>query len=166
MKSQIERRKEILMNEIDRFSQVPMNFAVAEKLSILHGALMALCEAEADGGKDAASYVPPQHKAATPAREGRSLRGWVEHMANADGTTGPHWTMDQASQLMTQKQISMDPEKFWAALNMIYSDYCMVAAKMGVNNIDFYACMALAFLDDADAVPDKLTAYYKHVACR
>ena len=37
---------------------------------------------------------------------------------------------------------------------------CAVAKKYGVDNAEFFACMAEAFLDDEDAVPDKLAVYY------
>ena len=94
------------------------------------------------------------------------IRTWVENMENADGTTGPHWTMEQTTQVMKSRGINVDPEKFWCTMNMVYSDYVGVASKLGVNNVDFYSEMALAFLHDKDAVPDKLAAYYTHVVKR
>lgn len=91
------------------------------------------------------------------------IHTWVSHMENADGTSGPHWTVEQTDQVMKQKGIGIDSEKFWCTMNMIYSDYVGVASKFGVNNVDFYAEMAVVFLHDKDAVPDKLAAYYTHV---
>jgi hypothetical protein len=38
-----------------------------------------------------------------------------------------------------------------------------VARKFGVDRDEFYACMAKAWLEDADAVPDKAAQYYAHV---
>lgn len=52
---------------------------------------------------------------------------------------------------------------FYATMNMMYSDYCKVAEKFGINGIDFYAEMAKAFLLDKDAGPHKLENYYWHV---
>lgn len=63
----------------------------------------------------------------------------------------------------TGKGIDCEPLQFWIAMNMIYSDYVKVAKKLGMNNVDFYACMAKAFLDDKDAQPDKLARYYEYV---
>ncbi len=81
-----------------------------------------------------------------------------------DGTKGPHWSFEQAKQVMAQRGIECDPAEFWAALNMIYSDYVKVAKKFNVgSNIDFYVDMAKAFLDDKDAGPDKLAKYYQYV---
>lgn len=88
---------------------------------------------------------------------------WAGMMENEDGTTGPHWSLDQAKQVMAQRNISGSPYDFWLALNMMYSDYSAVAKKMGVNTVEFYACMADAFLNDKDAVDDKLAAYYEYV---
>ena len=89
---------------------------------------------------------------------------WEQQMENVDGTHGPHWTMEQTKQVMAQKNISdIDPLEFNVAMNMMFSDYAEVAKKMGVNKIDFYVCMAKAFLDDPDAGPDKLARYYEYV---
>lgn len=85
---------------------------------------------------------------------------WVAGMANEDGTTGSHWTMDQTKQVQAQKGINCDPVYFWVAMNMMYSDYCAVAKKFGADNPDFYAEMAKAFLEDKDAASGKLARYY------
>ena len=88
---------------------------------------------------------------------------WMRKLQNEDGTTGPHWSYDQATNLMRQKGYNFEPVEFYAALNIMYSDYCKVAKKMNVNTVDFFASMAEAFLADQDAVKDKLAAYYSHV---
>lgn len=91
-------------------------------------------------------------------------RAWTTKMQNADGTKGPHWTFEQAKKLMEQHGVSYDPCAFWSTLNMVYSDYCSVAKKYGVNKDGFYIDLAKAFLLDADAKPDKLARYYEYVA--
>ena len=88
---------------------------------------------------------------------------WTRQMENADGTKGPHWTMDQVKNVMAQHKVQCDPYEFFAALNMVYSDYSAVAKKMNVNTMDFYVCMAKAFLDDPDAGEDKLAKYYEYI---
>lgn len=84
-------------------------------------------------------------------------------MQNEDGTQGPHWTMELTKQVQAQQSIECDPIEFFLAMNMMYSDYVKVAKKLGVNNVDFYSCMAKAFLDDKDAGPDKLERYFEYV---
>lgn len=87
---------------------------------------------------------------------------WTRGMENEDGTRGPHWTMDQTDKVMSQRGVTCDPVQFWVAMNMMYSDYCKIFQKYGVGDkIDFYADMAKAFLDDKDAVPDKLARYFE-----
>lgn len=89
---------------------------------------------------------------------------WMKGMANEDGSKGPHWTLEQTKQLQAQKHIDCDPIEFWAAMNMIYSDYFKAAKKFGVgNNIDFYVDMAKAFLDDKDAREDKIGRYFAYI---
>lgn len=91
---------------------------------------------------------------------------WMMGLQNEDGTKGPHWSMDQAKQVMQQRGIQADAATFWAVLNMMYSDYCKVFKKHGVGDrVDFYADMAAAWLNDKDG-PDpakKTAAYYQYV---
>jgi hypothetical protein len=49
-------------------------------------------------------------------------------------------------------------------MNAEYSDRAVINKKFGVNTPDFYAASAVAFwLEDDDAVRDKLAAYYRYV---
>lgn len=88
---------------------------------------------------------------------------WMRHLKNADGSTGAHWPFDHVKQVMEQKKIDCDPMDMWLAVNMMYSDYYPLAKSMGMDNIGFYVEMAKCFLDDEDAVKDKLAAYYRSV---
>lgn len=89
---------------------------------------------------------------------------WVDHMENEDGSMGPHWDMEQAQKVMAQREIDGSPVEFWVALNATYSDLCKVFRKYGISNLDAYVDFAKAFwLDDKDAVPNKLAAYYDYV---
>lgn len=90
---------------------------------------------------------------------------WMMGLQNEDGTKGPHWSMDQAKQVMQQRGIQSDLVTFWAVLNMMYSDYCKIFKKHGVGDrVDFYADMASAWINDKDADRQKKTAaYYQYV---
>ena len=92
-----------------------------------------------------------------------TAREWTSSMHNEDGTKGPHWTMEQVKQVMSQRGIKHDPAVFWAILNSMYSDYCAVFKKHGVNNMEFYVDMASAWINDKDAVKDKAGAYFEYV---
>lgn len=84
---------------------------------------------------------------------------WTSKMQNADGTKGCHWTLEQTQDVAKQRNITCDPNDFWAAMNMMYSDYCTVARSYSADNQNFYADMAAAFLRDKDAVPGKIVKY-------
>ena len=134
----------------------PPSDRMAEKLATYNGAYQALCQWES--------------KVAVPTKASSSekftlddAKAWTGRMKNADGTTGPHWTLDQAKQIMAQRNIPGEPAQFWAAMNMIYSDYCKAIQKTAANTLDFYVDMTRAFLDDTDAVPDKIAEYFHHV---
>lgn len=90
---------------------------------------------------------------------------WVSHMASEDGTTGAHWPMEQTSAVAESMGISWDrltPWCWWAAMNMMYSDYIGVAMRYGVSTAEFFAELAQAFLFDKDGPgpKEKLSAYY------
>lgn len=90
---------------------------------------------------------------------------WVAHMANEDGSTGAHWTMEQTNAVAESMGISWDrvkPWAWWATINMMYSDYGEVAMHYGVSTPEFFAELAQAFLFDKDGPgPEaKLAAYY------
>lgn len=89
---------------------------------------------------------------------------WVRHMQNSDGSSGEHWDYNQTEQVRQQKGYKCDPVAFYAAMNMMYSDYCQAARDIGCNTVDFYAAMAKAFLEDADAPEDKIERYAECVA--
>lgn len=90
---------------------------------------------------------------------------WAARMENEDGTTGPHWGVDQTTAIaesmgMTWEKVSRPC--WWITMNMMYSDYSGVAEKYGVSIAEFYADMARAFLMDKDGpgAKEKLGAYY------
>lgn len=130
-----------------------------EKLVLLKKALKCLEEEQAFVCVDG-DHI---HTGTAPLTKTEAV-AWVGEMENADGTRGGHWTMEQTEQVRTQKNIGCDPVLFYAAMNMMYSDYCEVAKKFSAPVADFCACMAKAFLDDKDAAPHKLARYYRYVA--
>ena len=87
---------------------------------------------------------------------------WMAGLQNEDGSKGPHWSIEQTRQVMTQRKIDCDPIEFWVAINVIYSDYSKALQKHGAGErVDIYADMAKAFIDDKDAAPGKMAMYYK-----
>ena len=96
---------------------------------------------------------------------------WAANMQNADGTTGPHWTMEQTTAVAESMGIQAPVVPRWAwgvTMNMMYSDYYVVAAKYGLDRPEFYADLAKAFLMDKDAGgPEaKMAGYYHGIVLR
>ena len=86
---------------------------------------------------------------------------WVQSMRNSDGTEGEHWRVDQVKAIMSQKAIDRNVYEIYAVMNAMYSDYGKVLKKRGVTTPDAYLDMALAFIDDPDAVENKAAMYYE-----
>lgn len=93
---------------------------------------------------------------------------WVDSMESEDSEKpeGETFTMEHARQLAKKIGYETEGQKaidFYAILNAVYSDYCKVAEKYDVDEPEFYACMAKAWLEDKDAVRNKAGAYYQHI---
>jgi len=108
------------------------------------------------------SSYTPNTSGSDPVTKERAQQ-WLDGMRNVDGSSGAHWTCEQAKSVLAQKGYMVDPVEFWAAINMIYSDYSAVAKRLGVDNVEFYAAMADAFLQDPDVSGDKLYKYITYV---
>lgn len=101
---------------------------------------------------------------------GKHFNEWMldkatKGMVNEDGTTGPHWTVDQTNSVAKQLGITYDTfnEYDWNyVMNMIYSDYYGVLS----NEAGVYGKMAKKFLMDKDAVEGKALCYYLHISKR
>ena len=96
-------------------------------------------------------------------------KAWTARMKNADGTIGPHWTMEQTTAVAESMGIQPNEIPRWAwgvTMNMMYSDYYPVAVEFGLNRPEFYASLAKAFLFDKDGPgpEQKLMAYYENIA--
>ena len=92
---------------------------------------------------------------------------WVQHMKNADGSTGPHWTQEQTAAVAGSVGVhDVDPWAWYAAMNMMYSDYWESAMRYGVDRPEYYADLAKEFLFDKDAggPEQKIAAYYHSIA--
>ena len=90
-----------------------------------------------------------------------AAKEWVSSLHNEDGTRGAHWSFERCKQLMEQNNVKCNPHVFWAVMNAVYSDYYAVFRKHGISGTDLYVDLALAWIKDKDAVPDKAEAYFE-----
>lgn len=90
-------------------------------------------------------------------------RRWTEHMENDDGSMGAHWTLEQTTAVANSIGVHADPWIWYAAMNMMYSDYWESATRYGVDRPEYYADLAKEFLFDKDAGgPEAKIAGYYH----
>lgn len=100
----------------------------------------------------------------------KEMKEWEKGLVNDDGSRGAHFQPEQIDQVA--RSLGIEPKEFGdgvlcMTVNMMYSDYCGVAKKFGVDRIEFYIEMAKAFLKDKDFDGDgaeKLFLYYNFIA--
>lgn len=158
-----ENAKDWLTMKIVECLSVPMDDETSKKLANYNSAYNAICQWEEDSSNSASTKRMESIPESTLSTE--AAKAWTKNMENADGTKGPHWSLEQTKQMMAQRKLSFNPPEFWVALNLVYSDFSQVAKKHGMGgSLEFYIDMAKAFLDDKDAQPDKLMHYYESIA--
>lgn len=144
-----------LHDEIDVLMEQKVTLGRAEEITIYADAICALDKTQAG-----------EHHSESAGMTGfteREAKRWAKHMENDDGTTGPHWTLEQATAVANSIGVHMDPWVWFAALNMEYSDNFEVAAKYGLDRPEYYADLAKAFLFDKDGGgPEAKIAGYYH----
>lgn len=150
MQEYIEKLTEALRELTDK----PVTLGRAEEINVYADALCAVKRLH--GAEDARGNFDRE-----------TAMRWMERMENADGSAGPHWTMEQTAAVADSMGIhGVEPWAWGAAMNMAYSDYYPVAVDFGLNRPDFYAALAKAFLLDKDGPgpEEKLLRYYENVA--
>ena len=140
-------------------------------LDDVHKLIESICGLDAMSAHTEEHYKADKHEAAHVEHAAHpahltleDAKRWTSKMQNADGTTGSHWTLEQTQDVAKQRNITCDPNDFWAVMNMMYSDYCQVAKRQSVDTPGFYADMAKAFLEDTDAVDGKAYLYWDCIA--
>ena len=174
MRRQIEKNKEILLDEMEKLGDrklTPESVAALGAYYKAYKALRMICDHTAG---QRALYGHEEHHAPDsshargeerPAFTHETAMAWVGRMKNEDGTTGPHWTMTETRALLEHRGGGVDPLAFWVSMNAMCSDLGLLFKKYGSDTPGAYANFACAFwLHDKDAVEDKLAAYYAGAA--
>ena len=155
MKHYIEELKRQLHEIMER----PVTLGRAEEITVYADAICALHKLDDDHFRESTKMMEFTREDAEK---------WVSHMENEDGTTGPHWSTGQTDAVANVAGVHEKSCVWWAAMNMMYSDYYSVAAKYGLDRPEFYADLAKAFLMDKDAggAEEKMAGYYHGVVLR
>lgn len=144
-----------LRDEIAALMERPVSLGRAEEICAYADTLCALQKLD---GKDH-SREDAEKMGFTEA----DARRWTERMENDDGSTGPHWTLEQTTAVANSIGVHVDPWIWFAAMNMMYSDYWESATRYGVDRPEYYADLAKEFLFDKDAGgPEAKIAGYYH----
>lgn len=164
----IKENMEELRAEIKKLCEEPITYRSAERLATCHKAYKILCEEY--GRRKHVSDHDDVYKVDLSVTEGRPphfdrqmAMEWTKGMENADGTKGPHWSMEETEKLRRQHSLDCDPAEFWAVMNSLYSDYCEALRESAASTPELYVRMTKAWIKDKDAVPDKAAAYYTYI---
>ena len=137
MKHYIEELKRQLHEIMER----PVTLGRAEEVTVYADAICALHNLDDDHFRESTKMMEFTREDAEK---------WVSHMENEDGTTGARWTKEQTAAVANITGVNVKSCVWWAAMNMMYSDYYSVASKYGLDRPEFYADLAKAFLMDKD----------------
>ena len=156
MRQYIEELKEQLHDVMEH----PVTLGHAEEVTVYADAICALHKLDGEHFRESTKMMKFTEDDA---------KEWTARMENTDGTTGPHWTMEQTTAIADSMGIPEHEIPHWAwgvTMNMMYSDYYPVAVEFGLNRPEFYAALAKAFLLDKDGPgpEQKLMEYYEHIA--
>lgn len=83
---------------------------------------------------------------------------WMEALPG-----GPHWTKEQTTAVMRQRGYDHKPCVFWAVMNSLYSDYAKTMIRHGADKPEIWADLADDWIDDEDAIEDKVGRYYRDI---
>lgn len=142
-----------LKEQMHEIMERPVTLGRAEEVTVYADAICALHKLGDDHFREATKMMEFTE---TDAHE------WTARMENTDDTEGQHWPMEQTTAVMRSRGLHYDPAVWYAAMNMIYSDYFGVIHKHNVNYVDFYVDLTDAFLNDKDGgtPEEKISAYY------
>lgn len=126
-----------------------------------------------DGGRQAAEvggtmWMQPVDHHGDMEMNKETAEKWMRSMRNEDNArpTGARWKMDELKPMAEKFGIKPDTEEFYefaVMTNAMYSDYCGVAKKFNITSPEFYGMLAVAWMRDKDAVPNKTAMYYNYI---
>lgn len=73
---------------------------------------------------------------------------------------GEHWDIETVKQVVRDNNLKFEPSDFYLVLNSVYNDYCNI---FGEEDIETYIKLAKSWLDDKDAVDDKVYVYFMNI---
>lgn len=156
MHETIQKFKEKLMAELKEDMALPISTMTVKDIAEMIACYDLICEfCKKETESESEGYELTD----------KSAKAWVREMENADGSEGAKWTAEETERVRMKMDVDVKPCLWFITMNMMYSDYGMVARKYGVDSPYFYADMAKAFLFDKDGgtPEEKLAGYYEGI---
>lgn len=164
MSHKIKENIEELRSKMKALCEEPLTAKSMEWLVMYHKAYKAMCDIYGHREHDGAYKVDVSvMDGAAPHFDKKTAMEWTAGMKNADGTTGPYWSMEETDRVHAQYGLTCDKLVFYAVMNSLYSDYCEALRESSVSTPEVYVRLAKAWINDKDAVPDKAAAYYTYI---
>lgn len=90
---------------------------------------------------------------------------WIRGMRTRDGKPLQHVPIAEVQRIAPNYGIDGENRlvEFWTVTNMVKSDYQDVGKKYANDSVDFYAALAKDWLNDPDAVEEKLAMYKRYI---
>lgn len=90
---------------------------------------------------------------------------WIRSMKTPDGKPLQPVPMSEIQRIAANYGVSGEKDmlEMWVVVNMMKSDYQDIGKKYAGDSVDFYAGLAKDWLEDKDAVEDKLHMYKKYI---
>lgn len=73
---------------------------------------------------------------------------------------GEHYSIERAKEITSEYNLKHSVSDVYLVLNSIYNDYCSI---YGEDNDENYIKMTKAWLDDKDAIDDKVYVYFMNI---
>lgn len=139
--------KHEIKSEIMKVMAGPLTWEALKKLDLL----LSVCHALEAYAEDEVHEVDASHRAL----RSDDIHKWAARLENADGSHGPHWTIDQTTTVAHTIGVDLcragiSPEDWYVSLNIMYSDYYPTATRYGLDSPEFYGYLAKDFLLDKD----------------
>lgn len=90
---------------------------------------------------------------------------WIRSMKTQEGKPLQHIPYTEIQRIAPNYGVSGEQETLdmWVVTNMIKSDHQDVGKKYANDSVDFYAALAKNWLNDPDAVEEKLAMYKRYI---
>jgi hypothetical protein len=75
---------------------------------------------------------------------------------------GMKWNLEQIKAVIEEQKLSVNTIDFWAIMNAMYNDYNQIFKE----EVNTYIELAVDFLEDEDAKPNKTYNYWKYIVTK